>query len=110
LLSSSSSYCSVSHVAFSTLFPLQQAKLEAIANGDDDENDDEDEDVDEECSKAAKKIINLNDLEDLIDCEKDLKFNDPLLSSFPLFSSPHSSSSHSGSIIAFITFHQLIDE
>lgn len=41
--------------------------------------------------------INLNELEDLIDCEKELKLNDPLLSSFQLFDSPPSSS-HSDSI------------
>lgn len=44
-----------------------------------------------------KKIINLNELEDLIDCEKELKLNDPLLSSFQLFDSPPSSS-HSNSV------------
>lgn len=44
-----------------------------------------------------KKSINLNELEDLIDCEKELKLNDPLLSSFQLFDSPPSSS-HSGSV------------
>lgn len=41
--------------------------------------------------------INLNELEDLIDCGKELKLNDPLLSSFQLFDSPPSSS-HSNSV------------
>lgn len=47
--------------------------------------------------ESDKKIINLNELEDLIECEKELKLNDPLLSSFPLFDTPPSSS-HSNSI------------
>ncbi|KAG5679465.1 hypothetical protein PVAND_009030 [Polypedilum vanderplanki] len=45
----------------------------------------------------AKKVINLTELESLIDCDTDLKLNDPLLSSFPLFDTPPSSS-HSNSI------------
>lgn len=44
-----------------------------------------------------KKTINLNELDDFIDCEKELKLNDPLLSSFQLFDSPPSSS-HSNSV------------
>jgi hypothetical protein len=43
-----------------------------------------------------KKEINLNALEDLIECDTELKLNDPLLS-FPLFDTPPSSS-HSNSI------------
>jgi hypothetical protein len=39
----------------------------------------------------------LNELEDLIECEKEMKLNDPLLSSFPIFDTPPSSS-HSNSI------------
>lgn len=65
---------------------LQKAALEII-----DKSEDEDDDDNE------KKILNLNELEDLIDCEKELKLNDPLLSSFSLFDSPPSSS-HSDSI------------
>ncbi|CAO1305930.1 unnamed protein product [Diamesa hyperborea] len=42
-----------------------------------------------------KKIINLDEIEDLMDCDKTLKLNDPLLSSFPIFDSPHSSSQSS---------------
>ena len=45
----------------------------------------------------AKKVINLAELEDLIECDTELKFNDPVLSSFPLFDTPPSSS-HSNSI------------
>ena len=45
----------------------------------------------------AKKVINLAELEDLIECDTELKFNDPLLSSFPLFDTPPSSS-HSNSV------------
>lgn len=62
----------------------QKTILEIIDAGDDDNEDDE-------------RKINLNELEDLIDCEKELKLNDPLLSSFQLFDSPPSSS-HSNSI------------
>lgn len=68
------------------LCALQKAILEIIDAGD--EEDEEDED---------NKVISLNELEDLIDCEKELKLNDPLLSSFQLFDSPPSSS-HSNSI------------
>jgi hypothetical protein len=39
----------------------------------------------------------LTDLESLIECDTDLRLNDPLLSSFPLFDTPPSSS-HSNSI------------
>lgn len=45
----------------------------------------------------AKKVINLEELEDLIECDTELKFSDPLLSSFPIFDTPPSSS-HSNSI------------
>lgn len=57
--------------------------MEIIDAGDDDDDE--------------ENKINLNELEDLIDCEKELKLNDPLLSSFQLFDSPPSSS-HSNSI------------
>lgn len=65
---------------------LQKTILEIIDAGDDDDDEDDE-----------KRIINFNELEDLIDCEKELKLNDPLLSSFQLFDSPPSSS-HSNSI------------
>lgn len=64
-----------------SIFHSQKTIME-IVDADDDED---------------KKSINLNELEDLIDCEKELKLNDPLLSSFQLFDSPPSSS-HSDSI------------
>lgn len=48
-------------------------------------------------AEDSKKVINLAELEDLIECDTELKFNDPLLSSFPLFDTPPSSS-HSNSI------------
>jgi hypothetical protein len=66
---------------------LQKSMLKIIDAGDDYEDEEDDE----------KKTISLNELEDLIDCEKELKLNDPLLSSFQLFDSPPSSS-HSNSI------------
>ncbi|CAO1366785.1 unnamed protein product [Diamesa serratosioi] len=43
----------------------------------------------------SQKIINLDEIEDLMDCDKTLKLSDPLLSSFPIFDSPHSSSQSS---------------
>lgn len=64
---------------------FQKTLLEIIEADDGDEEDDDDE------------KINFNELEDLIDCEKELKLNDPLLSSFQLFDSPPSSA-HSDSI------------
>lgn len=69
----------------------EESQLKTIETSPLEMIDAEDEGVDGE-----KKIINLNELEDLIDCEKELKL-DPLLSSFPLFDSPPSSS-HSNSI------------
>lgn len=48
-------------------------------------------------AEDSKKVINLAELEDLIECDTELKFKDPLLSSFPLFDTPPSSS-HSNSI------------
>lgn len=65
---------------------MQKTILEIFEAADDDDEDD-----------IEKKIINFNELEDLIGCEKELKLNDPLLSSFQLFDSPPSSS-HSNSI------------
>lgn len=69
---------------------MQKATLEIIDAGDDDDDDDQDDD-------DEKKTTNSSELEDLIDCEKELKLNDPLLSSFPLFDSPPSSA-HSNSV------------
>lgn len=57
-------------------------------------NDDDDENTDDVNDNS--KIINMDDLDDLIDCDKELKLNDPLLS-FPLFDTPPSSS-HSSSV------------
>jgi hypothetical protein len=48
-------------------------------------------------AEDAKKVINLTELENLIECDTELRLNDPLLSSFPLFDTPPSSS-HSNSI------------
>jgi hypothetical protein len=62
----------------------QKPSLQTVSTEDDEDDDD-------------KKDINFNELEDLIDCETELKLNDPLLSSFPLFDSPPSSS-HSDSV------------
>lgn len=58
--------------------------------------DSDDMDVDDITINDKRKIINLTDLDDLIDCDKELKLNDPLLS-FPLFDTPPSSS-HSNSV------------
>lgn len=63
-------------------FYVQKTILEISDAGDDDDE---------------KKIIIMSELDDLIDCEKELKLNDPLLSSFQLFDSPPSSS-HSDSV------------